>query len=139
MNTIRFTVPLPPGALRSNSRAHWAAKKKAADAYSLYVIVSDWPRQGGGTPEQMGCPWKQAKVTYTWRYAGVRPDHSNLGGNTKHLQDIICMAPRNTDARYKRWHLGLVEDDAGITAEYRLEKVAHRHQEEVMIEIRRLA
>ena len=141
-DVIRFTVPLPPPALRGNSRAHWAKRKKAADEYSedVWAAFNAVPTRVDDCPHCTG-PWETAHVTYVWKYAGVAPDHSNLGQHTKYLQDIICCAPKLSPAqaqKYKRWHLGIVENDAGIEAEYHMEKVAHRKDEAVEVTIRRV-
>ncbi len=140
MSELRFSCPLPPPALRANSRAHWARKKKDADEYSAVVVSAwgDWCLDSGFHVQPK--PWKAADVHYEWRYAGVEPDHSNLGGHTKYLQDIICLAPKlsmEQAAKYKRWHLGLVENDKGIHATYEAVKVPKRDQECVEVIIRR--
>lgn len=136
---ITFRVPLPPPSLRGNSRAHWSRKKKDADEYSERVWCAfneqtgancyDVWRNGRNTK-----PWKKARVHYEWRYAGVEPDHGNLGGHTKYLQDMLCMAPRGAAGR-DRWYLGLVEDDRGITATYEAVKVKRRAEEAVVVTI----
>ena len=138
--TVWFMVPLPPACLRSNARTHWAKRKQAADAYSHEVESAVWDETRSQYPRSLRWnyvyPWAKAHVTYTWRYAGKKPDHSNLGGNTKYLQDILCMAPKLPPAQaevYKRWHLGLVEDDSGITAEFKLERVRHKRDECVLV------
>jgi hypothetical protein len=135
---VEFSVPLPPVSLRANSRAHWARKKKDADEYSLAVLgqFAPWSFYD---PAQTW-PWKAAKVHYLWQYCGVRPDHSNLGGHTKYLQDILCVAPNLSPQqaeKYKRWHMGIVENDSGICASYSLYKVKHRDQERVVVTIER--
>lgn len=134
---IVFSVPLPPKSLRANARAHWAVKKEDADAYAD-VVAAYWR---GARAGQLPPPWERARVTYTWKHAGVTPDHSNLGGNTKHLQDILCVAPKLSPqqaAKYRRWHLGIIENDSGIEAVFKSEKVAHKADECVEIEIVRL-
>lgn len=141
LEQIEFVVSLPPASLRANSRAHWATKKRDADSYSLRV-VDDWLEhcQNDGFYVHSDV-WQKAHVLYVWKYAGSPPDHGNLGGNTKYLQDILCCAPKLSPKqaeKYKRWHLGLVEDDAGITAEYRAEKVARKDQECVEVTIRKM-
>lgn len=138
---IVFSVPLPPTALRSNSRAHRWAKKKAADEYADAIQYALGCQRLVAAPRRLWNPWTAARVTYTWKHAGVAPDHSNLGGNTKYLQDIICVAPKLSPeqaAKYKRWHLGLIENDSGIEAVFKSEKVAHKADECVEIEIVRL-
>lgn len=126
---IVFQVSLPPPSLRANSRSHWATKKKDADTYSAEVY---WHYREQVGYKVMG--WKQARATFTWFSCGVQPDHSNLGGNTKYLQDILCMAP-TTKAGKDRFYLGIVEDDAGITAEYTSVRVKKKAEECVLIEI----
>lgn len=131
---IVFTVPLPYPALRANSRSHWATRKKAADAYSMDVMNGYWSAEFH-PHDHTSIPWDAALVTYTWRYAGAQPDHSNLGGNTKYLQDILCVAPRFAPGKYKRWHMGIVVNDREIEAVFKLEKVAHKADECVLVEI----
>ena len=140
---ITLMLPLPPPALRSNSRAFWAAKVKAKQAYSVEVweawLETDaalWRETG--TYRMSDPAWKRARVTYTWRHCGVAPDLGNLGGNTKALQDILCMAPKTMQANGTTY-LGLIEDDKGITPEYRLKKVKHRAEQGVEIVIERIA
>lgn len=138
---IRFDVPLPPVSLRANSRAHWAKKKADADAYSEDVWtawVEDWSESDSSVADSV--PWDHADVTYVWYFAGVEPDHGNLGGNVKYLQDSICMAPKNyagRDLAKNRWYLGLVGDDRFIHATYQAVKVPHRTDERVEVTIRR--
>lgn len=150
---IRFSVPLPPVSLRANSRAHWATKKKDADDYSEAVFWegrnqtlrwarcrpanNDFHLRDGTVLLHPALPWEKAHVTYTWHYAGVEPDHANLGAHTKYLQDCLQVAPKN-GAGANRYYLGIVENDRGIVAEYKLEKVPHRKDERVEIEVTRL-
>lgn len=140
-NVIEFTVPLPPAALRSNSRAFWGAKKAAKVKYSEAVAEEwfgfDWCTRS--TVEQRNSmPWKQARVTYTWRYCGVAPDRQNLGANLKALTDILCCAPNTGLQRNDTTYLGLVEDDKGVEPVYELERVKTRAETGVVIRIERL-
>lgn len=138
--SISFQVPLPPSTLRSNSRAHWRTKMGAKQGYSREVLWA-WGHShepGPGCCDVEGAPWKAAHVTYTWRYAGVAPDKQNLGANLKALTDIICCAPSTGKlATNHTTYLGLIEDDRGIEPEYKLEKVARRSEEGVLVTIRR--
>ena len=137
MDSITFFVPLPPPACRSNSRAFWAAKVKAKQAYSEAVYAAAVGTLSGRVGIALAsavAPWQRARVTYTWRYCGVAPDLGNLGGNTKALQDILCMAPKTMQANGTTY-LGLIEDDKGITPVYELEKVKHKTDEGVLVTI----
>lgn len=139
-DVITFTVPLPPRALRGNSKAGWAERKKAADAYS--DAVSDAFMQAERTRALLRLdesPWPTARVTYTWRYAGVAPDIDNVARGVKVLQDTICCAPANarTGDYSNRYFLGIVRDDGGIEATFRRQKVSRRAEEGVLVEIRR--
>lgn len=138
---IRFSVPLPPRYLRSNARSHWGVKSQAKIAYSADVYwafdkqITDprlWPVDGSDFP------WERAKVTYTWCHAGVAPDISNLGANTKALQDFLCVAPNTGLQRNDCFYLGIVADDKHIEPTYRLRKVPHRADECVEIRVTRL-
>lgn len=136
MGRVEFSVPLPPPSLRANNRSHWARKKKAADSYSKDVYAR-FASILYCQCEDRGWPWLKARVRYEWRHAGVAPDHGNLGGNTKYLQDIICMAPK-AKAGANRWYLGIVENDKGITAEYQAVKVKTKAEECVRVTITEL-
>lgn len=134
---VSFAVPLPPRSLRANGRSHWAIRKRDADAYSLDVYRA---LLATGV-QRLGQRWRRARVTYVWCHAGVAPDHGNLGGNTKYLQDILCTAPKlppDQAKKYRRWHLGIIANDAGIEAVYRLRKVPSRKEERCEITIERL-
>ena len=150
--TVEFAVPHPPNALRPNRRAaHWATRSKAADEYSeevyAYAMGMAMGFNFGGvmTSAVYGCkpdglklrggPWQRATVTYTWRYAGVAPDIDNIAGALKVLQDCLCMAPANGKPGRNRYFLGLIENDSGIEATFKREKVAHKDQQCVLVQI----
>lgn len=139
---ITFTVPLPPKAIRSNSRYFWAAKVKAKQAYSAAVWSSAASAGVWGyvSPFNIhGVPWQRARVTFTWRAAGVLPDQANIAGNCKALLDIICCAPNTGKLTVNRTtYLGLIENDRNVELVCRVEKVAHRSDEAVVVEIERL-
>lgn len=134
---IEFQVSLPPAALRSNSRAHWKTKYAAKQAYSGEALYT-YEAVKGAWMALLIKPWKQAKVTYTWRYCGVAPDRQNLGANLKALTDIICCAPNNGLQANHTTYLGLIEDDKGIDPHYALERVKRRVEQCVVIKIERL-
>lgn len=145
--TIAFSCPLPPVSLRPNRRAaHWATRAKVADEYSEQVCVAAMmsrPHLSNAQAVIVGIdkPWPQATVTYTWRYCGVAPDIDNIAGALKCLQDTLCMAPppnKRTKAKRDRWYLGLIENDSGIEATFKREKVKTKAEECVVIEIERL-
>lgn len=133
-DVLEMTLPLPPVVLRANGRAHYMVKNRAADAYSLEVLGCFAPWSFFAQRTINPWPWLKAHVTYTWCYSGVRPDHGNLGGNTKYLQDILCMAPKSKAGK-NRWYMGVIEDDKGIEANYLLYKVAHKADECVVVRI----
>lgn len=134
--TISFLVPLPPSALRPNRRApHWATRRKAADEYSEDVWCDAHVSGAVCDRWSLKMPWLRARVTYTWRYAGVAPDIDNIAGALKALQDCLCVAP--VKASKDRWYLGLVENDQGIEATFKREKVARKADEGVYVEIER--
>ena len=126
--TIKFSVPLPPPQCLANSRAHWTRRSQAALRYSEAVYV-EVARQGVDIPRE---PWPAADVSYVWHYCNGQPDRSNLGGHTKLLQDLLCMAP---PAATKRYYLGIVDDDKHIWPAYDLKKVPHRINERVEVRI----
>lgn len=147
MSEIRFTVPLPPPALRLNHRAqHWGARAKAADEYSAKVHTAWWQSgevrfrtvtgtDGSSRPISV----RSASVEYTWRYAGKRPDIDNIAASIKVLQDTLGCAPANGKAGRDRWFLGIVADDGDLEpVTFRREKVARRADEGVSIVIRRV-
>lgn len=140
MSVITFTVPLPPKELRLNHRAqHWAARAKAADAYS--GIVEVFYLATNLVPSGSVFPWTSASVTYTWRYASARPDIDNIAASLKVLQDSLgCAPPPNSRSkdRRDRWYLGLVADDGGLEpVTFRREKVATKAEEGVVVRIER--
>lgn len=145
MSVIEFEVPLPPKELRLNHRAqHWAARAKAADAYSEVVAITfgnyEAPLTTGPLCSRL--PWDRASVTYTWRYAGVRPDIDNIAASIKVLQDSLGCAPapnsRSKDKR-ERWYLGLVAEDGALEpVTFQREKVARRAAECVVVRIERI-
>ena len=140
---VSFTVPLPPPALRANTRAPWYVRKDAADVYSELVMWAAGPLYSDVQACVHGCadygyPWAKAAVHYEWRYAGARPDLGNIPGNVKYLQDIICKAPKlPAGVLYRRYHLGLVENDREITQTYEISKVATKAEECVVVTLRR--
>lgn len=124
-DTIAFQCPLPPQALRLNHRAqHWAARSKAADEYSAQVTEAFITHTGGAG---VIARWKAASVTYTWRYAGPRPDIDNIAASVKVIQDTLCSAPppnrRSKDKRV-RWYLAVIEDDGACGHGARRQAVA---------------
>lgn len=139
---LAFLVPHPPSALRPNRRAaHWATRYKAADEYSEAVFVA-WMERGDGPATwfkwaaRTNGPYKAARVVYTWRHAGVAPDIDNIAGAIKVLQDCLCVAPAK--ASEDRYYLGLIENDQGIEATFRRQKVSRRADEGVFVEIERV-
>ncbi len=145
MTVIEFACPLPPKNLRVNrSRGqHWSMKHKAAGAYSfdVYFGFVDQASELGVSLTAAYRPWARAKVTYTWCYAGRPPDIDNIAGNIKVLQDTLCLAPTKINPSHRlsdRWYLGLITDDQGIEASFKREKVAHRHEEHILVTITRI-
>ena len=139
MSEITFFVPLPPPELRSNSRAHYRTKTAAKQVYSREVWT--WFKladQRLAIDAILDLPWQRARVTYTWRYAGVAPDKQNLGANLKALTDILCMAPNNGLQANRTTYLGLVEDDKGVDPVYQLEHVKRRAAQGVSVKIEKL-
>lgn len=137
-DAITFTVALPPRALRSNnSRYRWFEKMRARQEYSGAVWEAFLDSDASG--KDASCPWQRARITYTWRYCGTAPDISNLGANTKALQDFLCTAPNTGKMRPNNCtYLGLVEDDKGVEPVYVLERVRHRGEEGVIVKVERL-
>ena len=132
-DVIRFTVPLPPAKIRSNTRTHWGNRVRVKQEYSLRVHAHYlWFRERDGVD---ATPWEAAQVTFTWRACHL-PDQANVLGNCKALLDILCMAPKSTQPN-NTTYLGIIEDDKGVEAVGRVEKVAHRHEECVVVEITR--
>ena len=141
--TIAFLVPLPPAALRSNTRRHWTEKVKAKQAYSKAVWAEYLTQCADRRTRAAGhvvrpATWKRARIVYEWRYCGNAPDEQNLGANLKALTDILCMAPNNGLQRNNTTYLGLVEDDKGLEPHYTMTRVAHRTDEGVYVTLERL-
>jgi len=154
---IELTCPLPPPALRKNSRADWRQRAEQARDYSWEVnqCYQAWLSETNdaamrrriraypgetvtgivGGPEVFWLPWPAARVSYEWRYCGARPDQANIPANVAVLQDILCVAPTNL-ALSKRCYLGLVENDREIQAEWSMTNVKHKVDECVVITLR---
>jgi len=132
--TIRFQVPLPPVWIRSNNRSHWTRRTGVKQAYSERVLEC-WRDVSQGRYDRwsVGPSLAQARVTFTWRACHL-PDQANVLGNCKALLDILCMAPKTTQPN-NTTYLGIIEDDKGVEAIGKIEKVAHRHEEAVLVEI----
>lgn len=134
---VRFSVPLPDPALRSNSRSHWRTKMGAKQDYSR--AVWGWWLMAETPVWQAWLPWKAARVTYTWKYCGVAPDAGNIPANLKALQDILCMAPNTGKLAVNNMtYLGIVEDDKHIEPVYLMERVSRRAAQCVEVLIERL-
>jgi hypothetical protein len=137
-SVIRFSVPLPPPPLRSNSRHHWGAKVRAKQDYSRavwgWVMVNEHEQMTAFFRDQ-DPPWKAAAVSYEWHYCGNAPDEGNLGQNLKALQDIICVAPDNGLQVNNTIYLGLVENDKHIAPSYSMVKEARRAAERVEVTV----
>lgn len=134
-DTIRFTVPLPPVAIRSNSRSHWAWRSRKKQAYSEDVYSAACESLDARVWMALE-PLQRARVTFTWQACHL-PDQANVLSNCKALLDILCTAPKSTQTN-NTYYLGLIEDDKGVEAIGRVEKVAHRHLEGVDVTIERL-
>ena len=100
----------------------------------LLTTFVDWPGLKPALPAD--APWERARVTFTW-FATHPPDQANVLGNCKALLDILCMAPKSTQ-RNDTTYLGLIEDDKGVEAIGRVERVLHRADELVLVEIERI-
>ena len=135
---IRFTVPLPPVFVRSNSRSHWARRVKAKQEYSECVFDHwlDVCREYRNAYMLEDVPFDAARVTFTWRACHL-PDQANVLGNCKALLDILCMAPKTTQTN-NTTYLGLLEDDRNVEAIGKVEKVSKRVDECVVVEIVKL-
>lgn len=130
---VVFRVPLPPAALRGNSRAHWATRKAAADDYSRAIY--GWWLAEETRWSRFALP--AAEVEYEWRYAGARPDLDNVARGVKVLQDTLCCAPDVQSGYEYRHFLGLIENDNDIEpVTFRRTKVARRAEECVLVTIR---
>ena len=137
---IAFQVPLPSRELRSNNRSHWAAKVKAKQAYSLQVLMYAIDAEPPYPEQILQRRWKRARVTFTWRACRL-PDQSNVLPNCKALLDILCTAPPEkpgTKHPNRTTYLGILEDDKHVEAVGKVERVRHRADEGVLVEVERL-
>jgi len=129
--------------IRSNSRSHWARRVKAKQAYSAAVYATTLNRkvlsvEAAATVghDFESTPWERARVTFTWRACHL-PDQANVVPNCKALLDILCMAPKSMQ-RNDTTYLGLIEDDKGVEAIGKVERVRHRADECVIVEVERV-
>lgn len=138
---VRFSVPLPPSALRANTRAHWRTKAAAKQDYSRavwgWVMVNEQALMAY-LFRDANPPWQAAAVHYEWHYCGNAPDAGNLGPNVKALQDIICTAPNNGLQKNNTMYLGLVENDRNIRPTYSMVQESRRAAEHVVVTIHEL-
>ena len=134
--TIRFNVPLPPVWIRSNSRSHWARRVRAKQEYSQTVLMYAVDAEPAWPAAVLNQRWARARVTFTWRACKL-PDQANVLPNCKALLDILCTAPKTTQ-RNDTTYLGIIEDDKGVEAIGRVEKVARRADEGVLVTIERV-
>jgi crossover junction endodeoxyribonuclease RusA len=92
---ITITIPLPPAALKPNSRPHWSRKARAAKAYRKAA----WAATVAATSPGLPMRWRKASVQVTAFFKTVRhPDPDNLIASLKAAFDGIADA-------------GLVADD----------------------------
>ena len=85
-------------------------------------------------------PWERARVTFTWRACHL-PDQANVLPNCKALLDILCTAPPEkpgTKHPNRTTYLGILEDDKHVEAVGKVERVRHRADEGVLVEVERL-
>ena len=74
-------------------------------------------------------------VTFTQRACNV-PDQANVHPNCKALLDILCCAPA-TLQKNNTTYLGLIENDRGVEAIGKVERVRHRADEGVLVRVDR--
>ena len=146
--TITFTCPLPPIALRRNretrSNGYRAALIREYQEqvwcafHARHVVPNDYGhdvsycntsqlRFKGGR----GYPWERAKVTLTWRHHRAGPDEDNALASCKWLLDVLkATGPRP---------LGIVVDDsaAHMTVSLTTEKVRRKEDEGVIVTVER--
>lgn len=135
---VRFECPLPPTALRSNNRSHWRTRAAAKVHYSEEVFDRwlDVEREHRDAYMLECIPWEKARVTFTWKACHL-PDQANVLPNCKALLDMLCTAPKSPQ-KNNTIYLGLIDDDKGVEAIGKVERVRSRVAEGVDIIMERL-
>jgi len=84
MNSITITIPLPPHAVKPNTRCHWRAKATAVKRYRRQAWAAAMGALQGATPPM----WVKAKAHICAFYPTLqRPDPDNLVSSCKSVFD----------------------------------------------------
>jgi Holliday junction resolvase RusA-like endonuclease len=130
MTVIEFACPLPPRGLRTRSRTqHTGYRSKLVREYQEEVWIAGHQQQAVSVRP----PWAKARLRLTWCYASNPPDADNALASLKHLIDVLHTKSKRP--------LGIIVDDRAdcLTIErVELEKVAHRHEERILVRIEKL-
>lgn len=128
---IVFEVPgLAPASWSGNSRAHWRTKHKDGNQHRMATWIHCHDQVARRVLESDGFAWTPAHLTLTQRATRPR-DHDNFLASCKPLIDALgCKASPS---------LGIIWDDSPehLTIEVKTEKVAHRKDECVVVEVER--
>lgn len=101
MNSITFSIPLPPKELGQNSRGHWSKKSRATKLYRSIVHKLTLAAMPPGVPER----WRKASVKVVAYYPTKRhPDPLNILDRLKAAFDGVQDS-------------GLIMDDKGLWPE----------------------
>lgn len=143
---VKFSVALPPKALRRNSEtrnhnyraalvreyqeAVWCAGQPATDAITAYKNGTESPSDRyQKIVARHRAPWPRARVHYVW-HSTHRCDEDNIIASMKPALDVLkATGPRP---------LRIIQDDAGAVVSASWRKVQRRADEHVEIEIVRL-
>lgn len=141
-DAVRFTVPgLAPASWSGNSRVHWRKRHADGDEYAERVWTAGyaaplWPKAVRHLRMSLRrrleqaplLPWPKAHLTLTQR--AVRPrDHDNFLASFKPGLDTLTTKGKRP--------LGIIVDDtsACLSIEVRTERVKHRKDEGVLVEL----
>ncbi len=138
--TIEFTVPLPPVALRRNRETVVKGyRAKLVREYQEQVWCAGRESTfvpGTGVHEDFDFkrrPWAKARLRLEWRHAGVAPDPDNAQASLKPLIDVLHTRSNRP--------LSIIVNDTPdcLTIEpVACVKVAHRSHECVRVTIERV-
>jgi len=136
--SVSFSCPLPPRALRTNHRTpHHGYRAALVREYQEQVwcagrVAAVELSSPPNIHRSVLPPWAKACVELVWRHAGVAPDEDNALASCKYLIDVLkATGPRP---------LRIVRDDSPdcLSVAITTRKVAHRAQEGVEVTVVRI-
>ena len=94
---LKVTMPLPPPALRGNSRVHWSEKHRVNKAYMELAWVTLREERFRHPGLEVSCPWPAVAIIYTGYYSSKPLDHDGLIIGMKPFMDALVALEVITD------------------------------------------